>query len=261
MESYIKKKLSAYPVNESPQDGDLIPCIVSNGDGTFSQFNIPYSSLKGAPGDPGSDGQGVPTGGSTGQVLKKNSNTSFDAGWITLDKSSVGLGNVDNTSDTNKPVSTAVQTAIDAAVLSTKQALYPVGSIYFNATNNTNPGSLLGFGTWVAWGAGRVPVGFDSTQTEFDTAEETGGSKTQALTAANLPAISWEWSGMVPGSYQSDFRTSGGVTTVGGGMSGLLGSGGTGSINAWKYGFGVGSNTPHNNLQPYITVYMWKRTA
>jgi hypothetical protein len=54
--------------------------------------------------------------------------------------------------------------------------LFPVGSIYTNATNATNPGTLLGFGTWTAFGAGRVAVGFDAGNVLFDTAEETGGS-------------------------------------------------------------------------------------
>lgn len=79
------------------------------------------------------------------------------------------------TAGTNTPqvASTAfVQAAIAAAAI----ALYPVGSIYTNATNNTNPGTLLGFGTWTAFGAGRVPVGFDATNPLFDAAEETGGS-------------------------------------------------------------------------------------
>jgi hypothetical protein len=53
---------------------------------------------------------------------------------------------------------------------------YPVGSIYTNATDATNPGTLLGFGTWTAFGAGRVAVGFDAGNVLFDTAEETGGS-------------------------------------------------------------------------------------
>ena len=48
--------------------------------------------------------------------------------------------------------------------------IYPVGSIYINATNSTNPGTLLGFGTWAAFGAGKVPVGIDSSDSDFDTA-------------------------------------------------------------------------------------------
>ena len=67
---------------------------------------------------------------------------------------------------------------------------YPVGSIYMNATNATNPGTLLGFGTWASFGAGRVLIGLDSSDTDFDSAEETGGSKTHTLSVAELPAKS-----------------------------------------------------------------------
>jgi hypothetical protein len=55
--------------------------------------------------------------------------------------------------------------------------VYPVGSIYINAASSSNPTSLLGFGTWVEFGAGRVMVGFNASDALFDTLEETGGSK------------------------------------------------------------------------------------
>lgn len=58
-------------------------------------------------------------------------------------------------------------------------ALYPVGAIY-TSTLSTNPATLLGRGTWSAFGAGRVMVGRDANDTDFDTAEETGGAKTVA---------------------------------------------------------------------------------
>jgi hypothetical protein len=70
------------------------------------------------------------------------------------------------------------------SVTSILAAVYPVGSLYFS-TNSTNPATSLGFGTWSAFGAGRVPVGFDSGQTEFDTDEETGGAKTVAAAGTN----------------------------------------------------------------------------
>ena len=57
------------------------------------------------------------------------------------------------------------QIATTAFVTTALQALYPVGSIYTNASVSTNPGTLLGFGTWTAFGAGRVMVGFDSGNT------------------------------------------------------------------------------------------------
>lgn len=63
-----------------------------------------------------------------------------------------------------------------------RDVLYPVGSIYMS-TVATNPGVGMG-GTWVAWGSGRVPVGFDAADTDFNASEKTGGAKTHTLTAA-----------------------------------------------------------------------------
>ena len=56
MDSYKIKKLSSYPRNDSPGNDDLIPSIVSNGDGTYRNVNIPYSTLKGEKGDRGDQG-------------------------------------------------------------------------------------------------------------------------------------------------------------------------------------------------------------
>jgi hypothetical protein len=64
---------------------------------------------------------------------------------------------------------------------------FPVGSIYIAAVS-TNPATLLGYGTWQAFGAGRVPIGIDSGDTDFDTAEETGGAKTHAHAAGTYAA-------------------------------------------------------------------------
>ena len=64
------------------------------------------------------------------------------------------------------------------------ETIYPVGSIYINAGVATNPGTLLGFGTWSAFGTGRTIVGVDSSDTDFDAVRETGGSKTHTLTIA-----------------------------------------------------------------------------
>src|SRR3990172_5507683 len=65
--------------------------------------------------------------------------------------------------------------------------VWPIGSI-FTAVVSTNPGTLLGFGTWSAFGAGRVLVGLDSGDADFDTVEETGGAKTVTLDATMIPA-------------------------------------------------------------------------
>ena len=123
--------------------------------------------------------------------------------------------------------------------------IYPVGSIYINATNSTNPGTLLGFGTWAAFGAGKVPVGIDSSDSDFDTAEETGGSKTHTLTISELPA-----------------HTHTVETKVSSGVDGTHPLGSSGSTSqGTRATSSTGGGTAHNILQPYIVVYMWKRTA
>jgi hypothetical protein len=131
--------------------------------------------------------------------------------------------------------------------IATLANIYPVGSIYMNASDSTNPATLLGFGTWVAFGAGRVPVGIDSTQTEFDTAEETGGAKTHTLTISEMPSHNHNQpAGILPPPNANDLDITGGnARTLGDNVS----TDNTGGGNA------------HNNLQPYIVVYMWKRTV
>ena len=127
---------------------------------------------------------------------------------------------------------------------------YPVGSIYMNATNATNPGTLLGFGTWAAFGEGRVLIGIDSSDTDFDTAEETGGSKTHTLTEAQLPSHRHQ-----VGSNDSGTGTGGAA-----GNMELVRDAGTGNGPAVNSSF-TGSGDAHTIVQPYIVVYMWKRTA
>jgi hypothetical protein len=143
-------------------------------------------------------------------------------------------------------------------------AAYPVGSIYMNASDSTNPATLLGFGTWVAFGAGKVPVGIDAGDTDFDAAEETGGAKTHTLDLDEMP--SHRHGGIQPsgsaGSNSNGFDVD----------NPNSGDDTQGSQKFTKYAGGLGSTVDgiltsagatqaHNNLQPYIVVYMWKRTA
>lgn len=129
--------------------------------------------------------------------------------------------------------------------------IYPVGSIYINATNSTNPATLLGFGTWIAFGAGKVPVGIDSSDTDFDTAEETGGSKTHTLTVSELPSHTHTHTVQTGRSFSS---STGNAPVVQGSDNTVLSSAAVTTSS-------TGSGSAHNNLQPYIVVYMWKRTA
>ena len=127
---------------------------------------------------------------------------------------------------------------------------YPVGSIYMNCSNATNPGTLLGFGTWAAFGEGRVLIGIDSSDTDFDTAEETGGSKTHTLTEAQLP------------SHRHTIGSNDSTAGFGGaaGNQEFVQDAGTGIGNPCNTSF-TGSGQAHTIVQPYIVVYMWKRTA
>ena len=139
--------------------------------------------------------------------------------------------------------------------------IYPVGSIYISVVS-TNPGTLFGVGTWGAFGTGRTLVGLDAGQTEFDVVEETGGAKTHALSEAEL-------------AVHTHVQNAHDHVPYGAGATG-------GALNMPVYTGAVltpqelstetiattvatnqntGSGTAHNNLQPYIVVYMWKRTA
>ena len=137
-----------------------------------------------------------------------------------------------------------------SGVTATISNAYPVGSIYMNCSNATNPGTLLGFGTWESFGAGRVLVGLDSSDTDFDGAEETGGSKTHTLTEAQLPSHRHQ-----VGSNDSGTGTGGAA-----GNMELVRDAGTGNGPAVNSSF-TGSGQAHTIVQPYIVVYMWKRTA
>jgi len=131
-----------------------------------------------------------------------------------------------------------------SSLLENIQGAYPVGSIYMNASNSANPNTLLGFGSWSAFGAGRVLVGLDSTQSEFDSIGETGGAKTHQLSVSEMPA------------HTHDTNINAGDSTDGN-PNIASGGGDTGNITTSS----TGGNAAHNNLQPYITVYMWKRDS
>lgn len=164
-----------------------------------------------------------------------------------------------------KPTTWWADTLVDA-VKAMGSTLYPIGSIYTNATVSTNPSTLLGFGTWVAFGAGRVPVGVDAAQTEFDTLGETGGAKTNTLTQGNLPSGVTGFLTMHSTATGTNLANAvGGVFSASSTNANTYRDGGSANTGASSLGglnFNLGgSSTAVNNLQPYITVYMWKRTA
>lgn len=155
--------------------------------------------------------------------------------------------------------------ATTAFVQAALAAAYPVGSIYINATSSTNPATLLGFGTWVAFGAGRVPVGLDAGNAAFDTAEETGGSAdavvvshTHTATATDSGHTHSIFSRSLGGSATTPLYLMGDVNAGGGGN---FASTNSGTANISVSVSSTGSSGTNANLQPYIVVRMWKRTV
>lgn len=226
---------------------------------------------------------------------------------------------------------TQIKKDISNKLLEDNKKKYYVGKLIFD-TKNVNPATYLGFGTWQLWGSGRVPVGIDTSQTEFNTVEKTGGEKTHKLTLAEIPSHTHTFKGNATSSagahthtlnnhthtYAKVNSTTEGhkltisempkhshqtymssapvnVNTGEGYLIKYLGtpkdrvtetggdgyhshnikttSANTGSNNGNTSSNGAhthtisGTNTnsggdgAHNNLQPYITCYIWKRIA
>ena len=186
----------------------------------------------------------------------------FDAGpYLKVAKGGTGVGTIANL---------AAALKVEMGKLT-----YPVGSIYTNANVSTDPSTLLGFGTWTAFGAGRVMVGFDSGNALFDTAEETGGSA-DAITVSHTHSFSATSGAMSANASHShgsnnsgflDHKPSSGDTLSRGGSQGYTISTSTTTVNlAHTHDVSgttgsTGSSGTNANLQPYITVYMWKRTV
>ncbi len=157
-----------------------------------------------------------------------------------------------------------------APMLDTMKKIYPVGSIYMS-TVSTNPATLFGFGTWEAMPAGRVLLaqGKSSWGTTYN-AGSTGGEATHQLTVGELPAHNHTASTNTTGNHTHQFQLYGpngntnmnfpsdfdtnyarnkGTTLSAGNHSHTI------NIN------NTGSSQSHNNMQPYLAVYMWKRVS
>ena len=149
--------------------------------------------------------------------------------------------------------------------------IYPVGSIYMSV-KNASPETFLG-GTWVAWGSGRVPVGIDISDTDFNGVEKTGGEKTHTLTENEMPAHKHtgteqeaqkfniqQDSTFETKRYTASF-TAETIQTASNAVANSNGSfSGSGEVVV-EHGITVGGGQPHSILQPYITCYMWKRVS
>ena len=165
-------------------------------------------------------------------------------------------GNLQKQIDTKVPMERTINgkaltgnitiTAADIGISAIFLAAHPVGDIYLSV-NPTNPGTLYG-GTWVAWGSGRVPVGVNTSDTDFKTVEKTGGAKTHTLTVQEIPNHAHDLNAVNEGVDNPNGGYHPGWTF-------------NKQYTAQVMSASTGGGQAHNNLQPYITCYMWKRTA
>lgn len=164
-----------------------------------------------------------------------------------------------------------------APMLDTMKKIYPVGSIYMS-TVSTNPATLLGFGTWEAMPAGRVLLaqGKSSWGTTYN-AGSTGGEATHQLTVGEMPSHTHTASTNTTGNHHHGTVWTDGTYSVWGLYNSSTNHRGMGAGNDNDNALpntstdgnhshtvtinNAGSNQAHNNLQPYIAVYIWKRTA
>ena len=228
--------------------------LTSTGSASFTTIDVNGGAIDGSAIGANSASTGAFTTLSTSGLATLNSATI--SGTSTLTTVDINGGAIDGTAIGANSASTVAATTVTASGnvnttggelqidgTNVLEKIYPVGSIYINATNATNPGTLLGFGTWVAFGAGKVVVGLDSGDTDFDTAEETGGAKTHTLTTSEIPSHTHALDTSDNPGGTGAIEVAGGAPTS------------TQSTQA------TGGGSAHNNLQPYIVAYMWKRTV
>lgn len=217
---------------------------------------------------------------STGDPLKRIKGTELDDEFDAISTAIATKANLASPEFTGVPTAPTAssstnntQIASTAFVQSLISALYPVGSIYTNATSGVNPATLFGFGTWAAFGAGRVMVGLDAGNALFDVVGDTGGSA-DAITVAHTHTFSATSGAMNSNASHSHTTTNNYYSPDA--AAGTLSRGGTANFtttngvssanidhthNVSGTTASVGSSGTNANYQPFITVYMWKRTA
>jgi hypothetical protein len=161
---------------------------------------------------------------------------------------------------TASPGTNTTQVATTAFVTAGLAAAYPVGAIFLS-TVSTNPSTLLGFGTWVAYGTGRMLISQDATYP----AGTTGGAATTTLITANLPSHSHTATVTDPGHFHSYARAAN-TQPQSGSSTQCLVSNTTDNTSTATTGITVtnsstGSGTAVTTISPYIAVYMWNRTV
>ncbi len=207
------------------------------------------------------------------QLKDQQDGTSGDpftiGGNLTVTGTSTLTGNV--TAPTQSSSDNSTKVATTAFVTTALATIYPIGSIY-SSTVSTNPNTLFGFGTWVAYGAGRVLIGNGGGFT----AGNTGGSA-DAITVAHTHTGTTDSTSLTGSATKisETWNAAGTATGIFSKVTGFSGSNtpdspdssNAGQLNidashthAFTTG-STGSSGTNANLQPYVVVYMWNRTA
>jgi microcystin-dependent protein len=155
--------------------------------------------------------------------------------------------------------------------------VWPVGSVFISVVS-TNPATLLGVGTWAALAPGRVLVGLDAGDADFDTVEETGGAKTVTLTEAQIPSHTHVQNAHthVQDAHTHQFLPRSGTTgavssivtgtldtssSIGGANQPHVQAATAVNQNTTAVNQNTGGGGAHSNMPPYLVAYLWKRTA
>ena len=158
-----------------------------------------------------------------------------------------------NETDLNNAYAKVVGENDYATVSEITNIIYPVGSIYIT-TNNQNPGEYLG-GEWESFGEGRTIVGagtgtYENNVQKVFEIEQTGGEYNHTLTINEMP------------SHDHENRSIYATTPSAARTQGVAVSGGAGTVNYYfPWDAKTGGSKSHNNIQPYVVTYMWKRIS
>lgn len=158
----------------------------------------------------------IPIGGTTGQVLGKNSDSDYDVGWVDQINKTFLLNYA-----------------------------FPIGSIIYNASADFDPNTAYG-GTWEKI-KGRMIIGYNESDSDFNTLKSTGGSKTHTITINEMPAHTHN---IKYGNYQTNVGTSG--PQIYSNVENDIKTRATTS---------TGTGTAMNIMNPYYVANIWLRTA
>jgi len=145
------------------------------------------------------------------------------------------------------------------AALPALASLYPIGCIYAT-TVPTNPAAVLGFGTWAAFGAGRVLLGAGTSDAAY-AAGDTGGESNHTLLATEMPTHTHVQNGHNHLYDKTTIHADGATEVSGSGYNSVYGNAGVNTNNVIAVNQNTGGGGAHNNLPPYVVVYFWRRTA